>query len=401
MKRFLVRHKVSFAAAAVAGAIALLTYVQLNRAVPAVVVRQTLPADWTYSDSQLSVPWPAIGSAAVAVGGAGSVGATRDDRPRPVASLVKVMTAYVVLKDHPLQPGQPGPSVEITPADVDIYKQLLANGESVVEVRAGTQLTELDLLNGLLIPSGNNLAVVLANWSSGSVAAFVQRMNEEAAALGMKDTKYADVSGASPASVSTAADQLKLAQAAMADPVFAGIVAQKQATIPVAGVVYNVNALIGSDGMVGIKTGWTEEAGACFMFAVDWPVADRVARIYGVVLGQNTLAEAFSASKALVSGVGPGLQVVPVVAKNSPVVTMSTAWGQSATAAVADDLAVLLWPGMKVQAELEDAGRLPKVRAGQQVGKLLLIAGSQRLEAPVVSQADILPAGLTWRLTRR
>jgi D-alanyl-D-alanine carboxypeptidase (penicillin-binding protein 5/6) len=401
VKRFLFKHKLLLAGAAAAGLAVALIYVQLSRAVPAVVVRQTLPADWAYSDSQLSLPWPAIGSAAVAVAGAGNVGATRDDRPRPIASLVKVMTAYVVLKDHPLQPGQTGPSVDVTAADADTYRQLLANGESVVEVRAGTQLTELDLLNGLLVPSGNNLAVILANWNSGSVEAFLQRMNEEAVALGMKDTKYADVSGASPASVSTAADQLKLAQAAMADPVFAAIVGQKQATLPVAGVVYNVNSLVGSDGVVGIKTGWTEEAGACFMFAVDWPVADRVARIFGVVLGQNTLADAFSASRALVSGVGPGLQVVPVVAKDSPVVTLSTAWGQNATATVADDLAVVLWPGMKVQAKLEETGRLAKVKAGEQVGKLLLVAGSQRLEAPVVAQGDILPAGLSWRLTRR
>jgi D-alanyl-D-alanine carboxypeptidase (penicillin-binding protein 5/6) len=262
MRELLWRHKVALTAVVVLVLLVLTSYVQLQRTPPVVAITEVLPDRLRESDAALALPWPQKGQSAVSVQGVGLVGHARDDRPRPIASLVKVMTAYVVLKDHPLKPGERGPGVEVRTADIDLYRQQRANVESVIEVRAGDTITELELLQGLLVPSGNNYAYMLAAWNSGSVEAFVERMNAEAASLGMTSTRYADPSGLSPATVSTARDQLKLAEAAMADPVFAGIVALKQVTLPAAGVQYNVNSLLVRDDLVGIKTGWTEEAGA-------------------------------------------------------------------------------------------------------------------------------------------
>jgi D-alanyl-D-alanine carboxypeptidase (penicillin-binding protein 5/6) len=83
-------------------------------------------------------------------------------RPRPIASLAKIMTAYVVLRDHPRRPGQAGPRLAVTPADVAVYRQDEQQGQSVVKVAAGERLTEWQALAAMLLPSGNNIAGLLA-----------------------------------------------------------------------------------------------------------------------------------------------------------------------------------------------------------------------------------------------
>jgi D-alanyl-D-alanine carboxypeptidase (penicillin-binding protein 5/6) len=147
-------------------------------------------------------------------------------------------------------------------------------------------LTERQALTALLLPSANNVAIMLARRVSGSVPAFVTRMNTAAAALGMTDTRYTDPSGFRATTVSTAADQLRLAAAAMRVPAFAAIVGLRSARLPVAGHVHNTDQLLGQDGFVGIKTGSTDAAGGCFMFRTRRIVGVRLVEITGVVLGQ-------------------------------------------------------------------------------------------------------------------
>ena len=158
--------------------------------------------------------------------------------------------------------------------------------ESVVPVAAGEQLTERQALQALLLPSANNIAAVLARWDAGSTARFVARMNATARSLGMTHTRYTDPSGYDDATVSTAADQVRIVDRAMRLPVFASIVATPSATLPVAGTVHNTNTLLGHDGFVGVKTGSDDAAGGCFAFrAIRWIDGKRTT-ITGVVLGQ-------------------------------------------------------------------------------------------------------------------
>ena len=90
-------------------------------------------------------------------------------------------------------------------------------------------------------------------------------MNARARSLGLRSTRYADASGADPATVSTAGDQFRLTLRALQVPAFRQIVAMPQVTLPVAGVAYNVNAGLGHDGIVGVKTGSAHRQ------AVAWP----------------------------------------------------------------------------------------------------------------------------------
>jgi D-alanyl-D-alanine carboxypeptidase (penicillin-binding protein 5/6) len=196
------------------------------------------------------------------------------------------MTAYLVLRDHPLGLGRDGPVITLTDADVADTDRRRGQGESIVPVVAGEQLTERQALEALLLPSANNIAAVLARWDAGSVEGFVDRMNATARSLGMADTRYTDPSGYDDATVSTAADQVRVVQRAMRLPVFASIVATSSTTLPVAGTVRNTNTLLGYGGFVGVKTGSTPAAGGCFAFRAIRRIEGKRTTVTGVVLGQ-------------------------------------------------------------------------------------------------------------------
>jgi serine-type D-Ala-D-Ala carboxypeptidase (penicillin-binding protein 5/6) len=250
-----------------------------SRGVPRIEHRGAL------AESLPSAVWPVYGQAALQIRQS-QVQASPNQHAAPIASVAKVMSAYLVLRDHPLRPGEDGPMITLTDADVADTDRRLGQDESVVPVVAGEQLTERQALQALLLPSANNIAAVLARWDAGSVEGFVARMNATARSLGMTHTRYTDRSGYDDTTVSTAADQVRIVDQAMRLPVFASIVATPSATLPVAGTVYSTNTLLGHDGFAGVKTGSTEAAGGCFAFrAIRWIDGKRTT-ITGVVLGQ-------------------------------------------------------------------------------------------------------------------
>jgi len=250
-----------------------------------------------------STVWPAYGQAAFVQTGRAQLQAGPNQHAAPIASVAKVMTAYLVLRDHPLRLGQDGPRITLTDADVADTDRRRGQHESVVSIAAGEQLTELQALQALLLPSANNIAAVLARWDSGSVDRFVIRMNAGARSLGMTHTQYTDPSGYDDATVSTAADQVRIVERAMRLPAFASIVATPSATLPVAGLVHNTDTLLGRDGFVGVKTGSDDAAGGCFAFrAIRW-IDGKRATITGVVLGQpgeDQIAAGLAAADAMV-----------------------------------------------------------------------------------------------------
>jgi D-alanyl-D-alanine carboxypeptidase (penicillin-binding protein 5/6) len=260
-----------------------------------------------------SAVWPAYGQAALVLTGQSQVQAGPNQHAAAIASLAKVMTAYLVLLDHPLQPGQDGPTITLTDADVADTDRRRGQHESVASIAAGEQLTELQALQALLLPSANNIAAVLARWDAGSADRFVARMNATARSLGMTHTRYTDPSGYDDATVSTAVDQVRLVDRAMRLPVFANIVATPSAMLPVAGTVHNTDTLLGHDGFVGVKTGSDDAAGGCFAFrAIHW-IDGRQTTITGVVLGQpghNQIAAGLAAADAMVDRIA-GDRAVP------------------------------------------------------------------------------------------
>ena len=139
-----------------------------------------------------------------------------------MASLTKLVTAYVVLHDHPIARGPARPIITITQADVDDYDNATVDDDSNAAVTVNEQISEADVLGGLLVHSADNYADLLATWDAGSIPAFVAKMNATAARLGMDHSHFADASGVNPGSESTASDLLKVAGLDMAIPTFAG-----------------------------------------------------------------------------------------------------------------------------------------------------------------------------------
>ena len=262
--------------------------------------------------------WPADGQAAVQIGRS-QVQAGPNQHAAAIASVAKVMTAYLVLRHHPLRPGQDGPTITLTDADVADTDRRRRRQESVVSIAAGEQLTERQALQALLLPSANNIAAALARWDAGSADRFVARMNATARSLGMNQTHYTDPSGYDDATVSTAADQVRIVDRAMRLPVFASIVAAPSATLPVAGTVHNTNTLLGQNGFVGVKTGSTAAAGGCFAFRAIRSIHGKPTRITGVVLGQpghDQIAAGLAAADAMVDRIA-GHRAVPDLEQRS------------------------------------------------------------------------------------
>ena len=285
-----------------------------------------------------STVWPAHGQAAFIETGQSQIHAGPNQHAAPIASVAKLMTAYLLLRDHPLGLGQDGPTITLTDADVADTDRRRGQQESVVSIVAGEQLTERQALLALLLPSANNIAAVLARWDAGSVDGFVDRMNAAARSLGMTHTRYTDPSGYDDGTASTAADQVRIVNRAMRLPVFASIVATPSATLPVAGPVHNTDTLLGHNGFVGVKTGSDNAAGGCFAFrAIRWIDGKRTT-ITGVVLGQpghDPIAAGLAAADAMVGRIA-GHRAAPADPPQRTMLTLTAPEGPAIPAARRD-----------------------------------------------------------------
>jgi len=198
------------------------------------------------------------------------------DRILPIASLTKMMTALVVV-----QRSAPDDKVRVT-------KEALAYKGSAIGVLPKGKRVKLEtMLNGLLLPSGNDAAIALAQRMSGTVARFVTRMNDQARRWGLECTRFSSPDGFEDAgNHSCAIDLAEMARALLDRPRLARIVKRRRAVLPFpikGGRIYlfNNNPLLrtGYPGTIGVKTGYTDAAGRCLVAA-----ARRNGRRLGVVL---------------------------------------------------------------------------------------------------------------------
>ncbi len=342
----------------------------------------------TVPGAKKPLPWPKHGHARMAVAGIGVVGHVGNAKAAPIASITKVMTAYTVLRDHPLRAGESGPTIVVLKIEAAAYKKQQAQSQSLVRVRAGERITERQALQGLLLASGNNMAEILGRWDAGNQKSFVRKMNRNAARLEMTSTHYADTSGYNKASKSTTADLLKLAPAAMADPALAAIVSQRSASIPL-NKIKNYNRLLGTHGVIGIKTGSMSASGGCLLFAANRTVSSRTYRIYGVVLGATgssgtILKHALSSSDSLIVATGKSLRTATLIRAGQTVATLINGDGGVTNLTVAQNFTVTGWAGLGYSLSLP-AGLLP----GQVPANLIVRTGTRTITVPLVN------AGLT------
>jgi D-alanyl-D-alanine carboxypeptidase (penicillin-binding protein 5/6) len=187
---------------------------------------------------------------------------------RPMASITKVMTAYLVIKA-----GHLDRKITI-PATVTGYVR--AHNASNAGLRPGDRLTARQLLYALLLPSGADAAYTLAKAYGPGLSRFVTRMNATARLLGMRRTHFSNFDGlpypTSYSNYSTAANLLVLGRAAMRLPVFRSVVAKRSYRLAAGSGHHayrwkNLNPLLGRyPGAIGIKPGYTGAAGQCLLF---------------------------------------------------------------------------------------------------------------------------------------
>jgi D-alanyl-D-alanine carboxypeptidase (penicillin-binding protein 5/6) len=187
---------------------------------------------------------------------------------RPMASVTKVMTALVVLES-----GNLGQEIRVPKA---AFSYVWKYGGESAALHPGDVLTTQELLEALLLPSGADAAYTLANAYGPGLTAFIARLNATAARLGLTHTHFTTPDGlpypTETSTYSTPSDLLTLGSAAMRFPAFRSIVDQRFYHLPKGKGHHqywwdNTNGLIGYyPGAVGIKTGYTDDAGHCLLF---------------------------------------------------------------------------------------------------------------------------------------
>ncbi|WP_411147002.1 serine hydrolase [Streptomyces sp. x-80] len=388
---------------------------QTVRPLPAPVLTTGKAASSVTLDGHFTVPWPEKGQAAVLVQGSGAVGTHGEQKPVPIASVAKVMTAYVILKDHPLKKNELGPTIEIDAKAVEDGK---AKDESRIEgLTEGGKFSQQDMMKMLMIPSGNNIARLLARWDTNrdSQAAFVKKMNTAAKELGMTDTTYTDPSGLDPKTVSTAADQLKLAEAVMKFDAFRAVVQLPNATIkglPQPINNNNDNLLLAGLSIKGIKTGSNTAAGGTLMWAAYKTVGDKTPLLLGTTLdqratgpdpdGANSLVLVKDNSQKIIEAVRNALTSATAVRKGQIVGYIDDGLGTRTPVMAAKDAEAVGVPGQKLELTLADGGRTPvhEATAGTEVGVLRVGSGPGATTVPVALKAALTAPSFTAKLTR-
>lgn len=383
--------------------------VQAVRPLPAASLELTADDTYTFGGGKLDLPWPGQGQSAIAVDGVGTIGTEGTQSPKPIASVAKIMTAYVTLQEHPLKGNDGGPTIT---ADQQAEDESKNEDESTAAMKKGQKFSERQMLQMLMIPSGNNAARLLARWDSDNKT-FVGKMNAAAEKLGMTKTTYTDPSGLEKTTVSTAVDQLKLARAVMQNEVFRSVVGMAKAEIPgLDQPIYNNNDLLVKQvGVIGLKTGSSTPAGGNLVWAATKVVDGETQTIYGAVLNQDahtgrvwdSLQLALDNSQKLIDKVQQSLATATVVKKGEVVGYVDDQLGGRTPVVATKNMKAIGWPGLKTGISIGDNGKpLPhEAKAGTVVGELKVGDASNRaVTIPVALQKDLAEPGYGAKFTR-
>ena len=348
---------------------------------------------------QVSLPWPASGQAAIGSLEDGVLAlSTTSEQAKPIASMAKIITALVLLQASPLALNEEGKSFTITAEDVAIYNDYVKKSGSVLPVKVGDVMTEKQALQALLIGSANNIADSLVIKTFGSLDAYVSYANTFVASKNITQTTIADASGYSPQTISTPSNMIELGRLALNHPVIADIVATKNVDLGTFGKLDNTNKLLADSGVRGIKTGNTDEAGSCLLFAADYEVTTSYkVTIVGVVMDAETSTQAAAVSRQLLAAAQSQFETVTVATKGTVVGKAESVWGQTSPLILADDVSVTIWKGTAIETSLQLGTTTDTLVTGQEVGSFEVL-DSRTPKVAVISEQAISKPPLLWRL---
>lgn len=385
----------------------ILAVVQLVRPLPEPTLVMTAKSSYTFDGTKPQLPWPSEGQAYMAAAGFGTLGQSGEQKPVPIASVTKSMTAYIILRDHPIKKGEQGQMIDVDKtAETEGKKNDSVNNESTLDtVKEGDKISEYDAIAALMIPSANNIARLLARWDSGSQEAFVKKMNDTAKELGMTNTTYTDPSGLDATTVSTAEDQVKLGLKLVEIETLLDITKKPSWVDPSGKNWPNWNRLVPYNDSLGIKTGTTTKAGGNLLFAAQKKVGNTNQLIVGAVLGQHKapiIDTVIAASKQLMLGTQKALQGATVVKKGDVVGYVDDGLGGRTPVVATADVQAVGWASLTVDVKLSNGGgTVPQTAtAGTEVGVLTVGEGASQVKVPVALQDDLAAPGIGSKLTR-
>ncbi|MDR3084077.1 MAG: D-alanyl-D-alanine carboxypeptidase, partial [Streptomyces sp.] len=360
---------------------------------------------YTFAGDKVKLPWPDEGQGWMAVDGIGTMDHFGEQKPVPIASVAKTMTAYIILRDHPLKPGQEGPKIEIdATAEKEGGYDKVGDESTLNTVKDGDFLTEKQALSAVMIPSANNIARLLARWDAGSSEAFVKKMNDTAKDLGLTNTTYTDPSGLNKTTVSTAEDQVKLGIAAMRIPAMVDITKVASWTDPKGNYHNNYNELPYKIGAIGLKTGSTTAAGGNLLFAAHKEVGGRTVTIVGAILAQykpRILETVNAVSQTALLAAKEAPTSAKILKKGDVVGYVDDQLGGQTPVVVTKDVTAVGWAGLGTKLSFT-SGEVPHTaKAGTEVGTLTVGDGSGgAVKIPVALEKDLAEPGWKDKLTR-
>lgn len=349
--------------------------------------------------------WPEKGRAAVGITGADGAPNCRlsdDNSQHPTASIAKVITALVVLEKYPLEGELDGPIITMTAADVAELAETRAVGGSFVPIELGEQLSEQQMLQGMLIRSGNNIANSLARWAFGSLEQYTEAANLWLKQHGLTDTIVgSDASGLDPSTMSTADDLCKLILVASKNPVLIDIMGtQTLENFPVAGTLTNTNELLGVSDVFAGKTGFTGDAGYGMVSLAHLTIDGQQQTVALVILGQGSYEEVFNTTRDVLAGLTSNLTLRNITTKGQVVGHLTSEWGAQTELVADDDLAILTWADQTTSVPLlsrvsiVDSSRQQSYSQGEIIGTLEV---NQR-SISVIAKNTLAPPVWWWRL---
>lgn len=346
--------------------------------------------------------WPSSGQAALNVSRTSIAETHGSQIPVPIASTAKLITALVVLQKKPLTLGQQGPLITLNDSDVALYNAYAAQDGSVVRVVTGEQISEYQMLQTMLLPSANNMADSLAIWAFGSLKAYSMAANQALEDFSLVTTHVgSDASGLSPTTTSTARDLARIGVLTVQNPVLAQIVNQPTASgIPVVGTIKNVNTLLGSDNIIGIKTGNSDQAGGVFVTAARVIVDNQPTTIVGSVVGTPSLFSALKSGLTLIDSAQRNFTSIDLVKIGTVAGSYVVPWGGGIPAIASTDLSVSIWKGNPATATIKLNPLPATAKVGQTTGTISTktLDGHATKSIPITLKASPTKPSVWWRL---
>ena len=326
------------------------------------------------------------------------------DDGRPLASLTKVMSALVAFRE--IDAGEASFEDEVVISeDAESYVGLVYSNVGLI---SGETVTLRDLLVATLVPSGTDAVYALAeHLGDGSTEAFVARMNEEAAALGLEDTNFESPAGLdTPDNRASARDMAKISREAMAYPEFAEIVGQTTATIDTNNreiEIFTTNNLLNAyEPATGIKTGTSPESGPSLAASAESDGESYVAIVLDGGSEDGTPGDRFEDAEAILEYAFGRYDREALVARDEPYEQLPLPYrrGESVDLIATEDVFGPVDAASEVERRVTTPEPPPSARAGQEIGEVEVLVGGQSVgSSPLVTREGYEEASL-WQRAR-